>query len=106
MKRILWLISGIIILGILVFLDVYIKKSDPSFLIEQVNEYKENETLIKKLGGYKSFEYKYNQNQLEEDTLDFQIVLYGENKSLFLIGKAIKENNNSWKIVERNESIQ
>jgi hypothetical protein len=102
-KRILGIV--IIIICILFLFDIYIKKENPRFFEDVIEDHKSNISLMDSIGGFSSYEYKYNKNQLKQDTLDFKLILYGGNKKLISIGKAIKDGK-KWRIIKQEINVQ
>lgn len=90
---------------VLIF-EVFIKIDSPAFFDEKINDLKNDSLLMESIGGYQKYEYSYNENQLENDTLQFQIIIYGKSKKLINKGQAIKNESNEWKIINDGLDVQ
>ena len=101
-----WIILGVIALALLLSFELYIRYDHPSFFEEIINEYKNDEKLMISIGGFKSFEYEFNKNELKEDTLNFSITLIGKEKKLVCTGKAFKDNRKEWSIIKKNIIVE
>lgn len=92
-KYILALISFIVL--VFVF-EIFTKDGTPDFFMEKINAIKGNRIIMKEIGGYQEFEFKYNVNELKEDTLNFEIIIYGRDKNVVNKGYALKNVNGEW----------
>lgn len=90
---------------VLIF-EVFIKIDSPAFFDEKINDLKNDSLLMESIGGYQKYEYSYNENQLENDTLQFQIIIYGKSKKLINKGQAIKNESNEWEIINDGLDVQ
>lgn len=90
---------------VLIF-EVFIKIDSPAFFDEKINDLKNASLLMESIGGYQKYEYSYNENQLENDTLQFQIIIYGKSKKLINKGQAIKNESNEWEIINDGLDVQ
>lgn len=90
---------------VLIF-EVFIKIDSPAFFDEKINDLKNDSLLMEGIGGYQKYEYSYNENQLENDTLQFQIIIYGKSKKLINKGQAIKNESNEWEIINDGLDVQ
>lgn len=90
---------------VLIF-EVFIKIDSPAFFDEKINDLKNDSLLMESIGGYQKYEYSYNANQLENDTLQFQIIIYGKSKKLINKGQAIKNESNEWEIINDGLDVQ
>lgn len=102
-KKSIYIIISVILL-LLVF-EFLTQSKSPSFLKETVDELQLEKDLMDSIGGFKSYEYSYNKNDLEKDSLDFQIILRGKTSNLFYEGMAVKTNS-EWLIVKKEISIK
>lgn len=83
----------------------YIDYTTPDFLEEIIKESQNNKTLMKRIGGYKSYEYSYNENELKTDTVKFDIIVYGKSGQLKYTGFAVKYENN-WEVRQLQDTIE
>ena len=88
----------IFMLGALIVLDYYTKRSDFPFLDNLISSLKENKDILSKTGKIVNYEYSYNENDLKKDTVPFNIRLRGERKVLEYTGIAVKKDN-KWEII-------
>ncbi len=95
-KTIVFLI--IFILGTLIVLDYYTKRSNFIFLDNFTSSLKENKDILSKIGKIVNYEYSYNEDDLKKDTVPFNIRLHGEKKVLEYTGIAVKKEN-KWEII-------
>ena len=96
-----WFVIGVIVLLLLVLIELYIRHDHPLFFETIIEEHKNDKALMTSIGGYQSFEYHFNKNQLKEDTLDFRITIMGSEGSIFLTGKAVKNKRSDWVVVKK-----
>lgn len=76
----------------------YMNSTTPAILNEIVEQSQENETLMNSIGGYQSYEFTYNQNEVKKDTLKFTIKIRGYSKTLNYTGYVIKSDERNWKL--------
>jgi len=101
-----YIIIFIVFVILLLVFEIFIKIDSPAFFDEKINDLKNDSLLMEDIGGYKKYEYSYNENQLENDTLQFQIIIFGKNKKLINQGQAIKNKSNEWEIINDELKIQ
>lgn len=82
-------------------MEFFIQRDQPKFFMEKIEEFRQNKVLMVSIGGFKSFMYEFNKNQLEEDTLDFKILIEGREENFLLQGKAKKNEKSEWVIFEK-----
>lgn len=83
---------------LLVF-EIFIKIDSPAILNEKVDTLKNDSLLMTEIGGYRKYEYTYNEKQLSSDTMQFEIIIYGSRRNLINRGQAIRNIRNEWEIV-------
>lgn len=76
--------------------EFFIPDNTPDFFMEKIDTIKSDRILMKEIGGYRQFKIKYNINELKNDTLNFEIIIYGRNKNLVNKGYALKSLNGEW----------
>ncbi len=101
MKKKYQILIGLVLFLIGVFsMEYYIQKDHSHFFAETIEQYRNDKSLMVSIGGFKSYSYKFNENQLKEDTLDFRMVIKGKKRDFVVTGEAIKTKDNSWIILE------
>ena len=98
-KRIFFL--GAFLIMVLIFFELYIRHDHPKFFDNIIENSKNDSRLMEQIGGYKSFEYSFNKNDLKKDTLDFEIKLIGNKKNALFVGRALKNPDKRWVVTEK-----
>jgi hypothetical protein len=70
----------------------------PNFDEKIVDEFKNDNNLIKEIGSYKNHEFSYLNSELSSDSLHFELVIFGDKKSIIYTGCAIKNEKDNWEI--------
>lgn len=100
------------IFGIFIFLllgmDFFIKfvTESPAFLDTKVVELQNDSLLMNNIGGYRSFQFSYDKSTPEIDTIGFKITIFGRTANLVNKGRAIKDSEKSWKVIEDEIYVQ
>jgi len=97
---------AVLILIIIIALELFIRHDHPKFFNDTINVLKEDQELMSSIGGFSSFEYKFNKNDLKKDTLPFQIIIKGKEGYLLYRGLAIKNQSSKWVVEEKDISIE
>jgi hypothetical protein len=72
------LVFALIVIGAF-WTDSMIKSHTPPFILEKLQELREDKRLMDSIGGFDGFEYKYNKNDYERgDTLNYSILIEGK----------------------------
>ena len=101
-NKIIYGIFGYLIITIIVLI---FRSTYPGFFKEEIKNFKENKDLMDRIGGYRTYEYSYNKNDLKTDTLKFKILIIGKNGEIICNGIAVKNSQNRWQIIKRNQSV-
>ncbi|HEX8657538.1 MAG TPA: hypothetical protein VF690_08395 [Hymenobacter sp.] len=68
-----------------------LKSNLPDFLDQMVESAKSNKRIDRTIGGFKSFEYTFNEKDLDKDTLKYEVIVKGETSYLKMSGYATKK---------------
>jgi hypothetical protein len=95
--------SNLVYVAVFVFLivvfEVFIGNSYPEIIEVQLEELRNDDSVLREIGGYDSFEYSYNKNKMNSDTLDFTIIVYGTRRKVVKKTTAIKKDE-EWMTLE------
>jgi hypothetical protein len=75
----------------------FLTGNTPQFHNELLSNFQKDNVLMEAIGGYDSYEFSYPSNSLDDDSLRFELVVFGNHKSLICTGFAYKRDN-SWVI--------
>lgn len=79
----------------------------PPFIISKLDELKLNSALMDSIGGYRLFEYSYNEQKYNSgDTLNYSIIIKGVAKDLRYEGVQVRNALNEWKLLSDTILIQ
>jgi hypothetical protein len=68
---------SVFVILVLLF-EIFINKAFPEVIELHLDELKNDKEVLYQIGGYDSFEYHYNANDLKSDTLKVIITVYGK----------------------------
>jgi hypothetical protein len=71
----------------------YLNASTPKVLNDIIEHSRENEKLMLSIGGFSSYKLTYNNRMTENDSLHFQIIIYGLDKGMIYSGNAVRDND-------------
>ena len=109
MKKYLVYFIGVFVLVAIgsMWLTDRIMSDTPPFILSRLEELKSNKTLMDSIGGFRLFEYSYNeQNFKNGDTVKYSITITGGKDDLVYKGIQIKNSLNSWVLVTDTLIIQ
>lgn len=98
-KKILILIIVFLATTLVVF-EIITEPSHPKLFDVILEEKKSDNNLMSKIGGFKSYQYRYNKNDLDKDTLEFEIVIIGGTENHVLKLASFRDENGDWQIYE------
>jgi hypothetical protein len=109
MKRIPRPVLVIALLAAIAFLwdralRYYVHRTNPTIINELVEKGKTSSYLSAKLGHVEEVEENFELYHFSPDSIKFLLVFEGEKKSLWLRGKAIRENDKSDWIILKTDS--
>jgi hypothetical protein len=78
--------------------EYVIREAKPKFQDAIIENFKNNNELIKKVGSYQNHEFSYPQSELSLDSLHFELIIFGSKKCIIYSGCAVKEEKNNWKV--------
>lgn len=79
----------------------------PPFIITKLDELKSNSVLMDSIGGYRLFEYSYNEEKYKRgDTLKYSITIKGGKDDLIYEGVQVKYPSNTWELVSDTLIVQ
>ncbi|WP_149914006.1 hypothetical protein [Sphingobacterium cavernae] len=74
----------------------YLIYSDtPSFILQAYEELKKDDGVIQAIGKVEDYEYSYNVNDINNDTIPFSITVLGNREKIYYECKAIKSPEDS-----------
>ena len=76
----------------------YMMNSDPEIIQNAFEEARTSNKVLSKTGKIVSYEYTYNEHDLDKDSLKFHITLVGENAEAAIDAIAVKDSRKAWKI--------
>ncbi|MES2516767.1 MAG: hypothetical protein V4585_01595 [Bacteroidota bacterium] len=86
------LITGFVIAIIfIIFLEIFGRSKVPAEFNDFITKVSSQESLMNKIGGYDSFELKYNSSELEKDSVLLSITIYGNNRKMTYKGYVRKK---------------
>lgn len=95
---------GVVIVAGLILIEILSRPSSPPLFDEILEAYRKDEDRMASIGGYTGYEYEYNRKQLEKDTIDYHIIIYGRTGNYVLRGVAVKKND-EWQVAEQASEV-
>ncbi|WP_345169768.1 hypothetical protein [Nibribacter koreensis] len=78
----------------------------PDFLDKIVENNKKDVKLMNQIGGYKTFQYSYQPIDSKEDSVSFEIIIYGYKKDFIYQGESYQLENGDWRIINTRTDIK
>ena len=88
----------VFVILILLF-EIFINYDFPDVIESQLEELKNDKEVLDQIGGYDSFEYHYNENELKSDTLRVKITLYVKVRKVLKNASFVKDGDD-WKVYD------
>jgi hypothetical protein len=79
---------------------MFIEIDSPDIFITKIKAFKSDSLLMKEIGGYRTYEYTYNEKQISNDTMQFEIIIFGRTKELINRGQFVKTKNKEWRVID------
>lgn len=100
-KRIIFILLGVFLILLLITqaFNFFFLRGKPNFQDDIVSSVRKNDSLKTIIGEYKNHAFSYPTNELEMDSLHFELVIFATKRTLIYNGCAVK-NENKW-IVKR-----
>jgi len=77
-----------------------IESDNPSFILNKLEELKFNTVLMDSIGGFRLYEYTYNERDSENgDTVRYSIKMTGYTGKLLYRGVEVKPSSKPWELV-------
>ena len=84
-----------------------IESNTPPFILEKLNQLKENKNLMDSIGGFSRFEYSYNKNDFKlRDTVKYSIKITGDTKSCIYKATQFKATSTDWRVIDEDLRIE
>ena len=89
---------AVFVILVLLF-EIFINKGFPEVIELQLDELKNDKEVLNQIGGYDSFEYQFNENDLKSDTLIVKIIVYGKKRRVLKNVSFVKDGDD-WKVYD------
>jgi hypothetical protein len=99
------LIGFVVLIIISKVVDFFLSRNKPAFQNELIQNFKDNKALTNEVGEYSSYEFSYPTNALDDDSLHFELTIFGEKGYVVYDGWAAKVDEHDWKVIRSEERI-
>lgn len=89
---------AVFVILVLLF-EIFINKGFPEVIELHLDELRNDKEVLYQIGGYDSFEYHYNENDLKSDTLKVKITVYGKKRKVLKNVSFVKDGAD-WKVYD------
>lgn len=107
MKKVLQFLGFMILLYLATRLTEYfVRNGRPRFQDEIIQKFQSDNYLLNRVGSYQNHEFSYPTNELDMDSLHFELIIFGSKKCIIYEGCALKKNSDIWEVKRMKSKIE